>query len=105
MVPLGEFLPSKQGPVFVNHVCYVGEARIGNDLLMPLRALKPTDDEMRVVSYFEAQAAGFTPAPAPHFQMNLFLPELNSPVIAAIAAAMSDVPPLSRVLIVPFFGP
>jgi FAD/FMN-containing dehydrogenase len=104
MVPLGEFLPSKQGPVFINHVCYVGEARIGNDLLTPLRALKPTNDDMRVVSYFEAQAGGFTPAPAPHFQMNLFLPELNSPVVAAIAAAMSDAPALSRVLIVPFFG-
>ena len=104
MDPLGEFLPSKQGPVFINHVCYVGEARIGNDLLTPLRALKPIDDEVRVVSYFEAQTAGFTPAPAPHFQTDLFLPELNTPAVRAIGAAMSDAPTLSRVLIVPFFG-
>jgi hypothetical protein len=90
--------------VFINHLCYLGEARIGKGLLTPLRALKPTNDDMRVMSYFQAQAGGFTPAPAPHFQTNVFLRELSSPAIAAIAAAMSDAPPLSRVLIVPFFG-
>jgi hypothetical protein len=104
MDPLGEFLPSKEGPVFINHVCYVGEARVGNQLLAPLRALKPKHDDIRVMSYFEAQKGGFTPAPAPHFQTDLFLPELSTPVVGAIAAAMSDAPALSRVLIVPFFG-
>ena len=38
------------------------------------------------------------------FQTDLFLPELSTLVIGAIAAAMSDAPMLSRVLIVPFFG-
>jgi hypothetical protein len=104
MAPLGEFLLSKEGRVFINHVCYVGEARVGNELLAPLRTLKPKHDDIRVMSYFEAQAGGFTPAPAPHFQTNLFLPELSTPVVGAIAAAMSDAPALSRVLIVPFFG-
>jgi len=46
-------------------VCYVGEARVGDQLLAPLRALKPKHDDIRVMSYFEAQAGGFTPAPAP----------------------------------------
>jgi FAD/FMN-containing dehydrogenase len=104
MVPLGELLPSKEGPVFINHLCYVGEARVGNELLAPLRVLKPKHDDIRVMSYFEAQAGGFTPASAAHFQTDLFLPELSTPVIGAIAAAMSDAPMLSRVLIVPFFG-
>ena len=104
MDPLGEFLPTKEGIVFLNHVCYLGEARVGNALLAPLRALKPKNDDVRVMSYFEAQAGGFTPAPAAHFQTDLFLPELNGPVVAAITTAMSDAPPLSRLLIVPFFG-
>jgi len=85
-------------------VCYVGEARIANELLTPLRTLKPKHDDIRVMSYFEAQAGGFTPAPAPHFQTNLFLPELSTPVVGAIAAAMSDATALSRALIVLFFG-
>src|SRR5712692_1738438 len=96
MVPLGEFLPSKEGPVFINHVCYVGEARVGTELLAPLRALKPKHDDIRVMSYFEAQAGGFTPAPVAHVQTDLFLPELSTPVVGAIAAAMSDAPTLSR---------
>jgi hypothetical protein len=58
MVPLGELLPSKEGPVFINHLCYVGEARVSNELLAPLRVLKPKHDDIRVMSYFEAQAGG-----------------------------------------------
>jgi len=103
MVPLGEFLPSNEGPQFINHVCYLGDPRTGNDLLARLRALKP-QEEVRAMSYWEAQAAGFAPPAAPHFQTNLFLRELNEAALAAIATAINDAPPGYRVLIVPFFG-
>ena len=32
---------------------------MGNDLVRPLRALKPQDDSVKVMSYLEAQAAGW----------------------------------------------
>jgi hypothetical protein len=104
MVPLGEILPAVGGPIFINHLCYLGDPGAANDLLKPLRALKPKNDDLRVMSYFEAQAGGFTPPPAAHFQTDLILPQLNGLAVAAIAAAMSDAPQLSRVLIVPFYG-
>jgi len=105
MVPLGELLPSEQGPRFMNHVCYFGCPRIGNDLLTPLRApLKPQDDNVKVMSYLEAQAAGFRPAPFAHFQTNLFLPELSGAAVEAIATAVNNAPSQFRVLMVPFFG-
>lgn len=105
MVPLGELLPSKQGPRFINHICYVGDPRVGSDLLRPLREpLKPDDDTVKVMSYFEAQGAGFRPAPFAHFQTNLFLPELRGAAVDAITAAVANAPTDFRVLLVPFFG-
>jgi hypothetical protein len=56
------------------------------------------------MSYWEAQAAGFKPPPAAHFQTNLFLPQLNDAAIAAITAAVADAPPSFRILMVPFYG-
>ena len=104
MIPLGELLPTEQGPGFINHLCYVGNERNGNDLLKPLRELKPLADNLKVMSYWEAQAAGFVPPPAAHFQTNLFLPEINGAVAEVISKAINDAPPLFRVLIVPFLG-
>jgi hypothetical protein len=105
MVPLGELLPSEQGPRFINHICYVGEPRVGNDLLRPLRGpLKPDTDTVKVMSYFGAQAAGFRPVPFAHFQTNLFLPQLNGAAIDAITTAIANAPTDFRVLLVPFFG-
>jgi len=103
MVPFGELLPSEQGPTFISHICYLGDPHMGNDLLTPLRALKPQDG-VRAMSYWEAQAGGFTPPPAAHFQTNLFLPQLNEAAAATIAKAITDAPPGYRVLIVPFLG-
>jgi hypothetical protein len=105
MVPLGELLPSEQGPRFINHVCYVGDPRVGNDLLQPLRApFKPQDDNVKAMSYLEAQTAGFRPAPFAHFQTNLFLPELRGAAVEVITTAVNHAPKQFRVLIVPFFG-
>jgi FAD binding domain/Berberine and berberine like len=105
MVHLGELLPSEQGPRFINHVCYLGDPRIGNDFLRPLRAsLKPQDDNVKAMSYLEAQAAGFRPAPFEHFQTNLFLPELSGAAAETIATAVNNAPSQFRVLVVPFFG-
>jgi hypothetical protein len=102
---LGEALPSKQGPTFLIHVRYFGDQRLRNDLLRPLRvSLKPQEDDVRVMSYLEAQGAASHPAPFAHFETNLFLPELSAAAIAVITTAINDAPPQFRVLIVPFFG-
>ncbi len=82
---VGGVLPSEQGRRFWILVCYCGDPREGNDLLKPLRALKPQEDKIRVLSYLETQAgAGFLSTPVAHFQTDLFLPELNAAAIAAI---------------------
>lgn len=105
MVPLGELLPSEQGPRFINHVCYFGGQRSGDDLLRTVRASpKPESDSVREMSYFEAQAAGFRPKPFAHFQSNLFLPELGEPAIEAITEAVNNAPAQFRVLLVAFSG-
>jgi hypothetical protein len=105
MVVVGEVLPSEAGPKLLIHVCYFGDSQRGNDLLRPLRApLKPVEDNLKRMSYIEAQAAGFLQAPFAHFQTNLFLPELSAPAIAAITTAIKNAPPQFRVLIVPFSG-
>ena len=86
-------------------VCYLADPRDGNELLRPLRALKPQEDNVRVMSYLEAQsAAGFLRAPVAHFQTDLFLPELSAAAIATITAATNDAPPNTRVFIVPLYG-
>jgi FAD/FMN-containing dehydrogenase len=83
----------------------LGEPNAGNDLLRGLRApLKPEVDNVKVMSYFEAQAAGFRPAPFAHFQSNVFLPELTAAAVEAITTAVKNAPAQFRVLIVPFFG-
>jgi hypothetical protein len=97
-------LPSGQGARFQLQFFYCGVPRQGDELLRPLRALKPQEDNVRVKPYLEAQAAGFLRAPVAHFQTNLFLPELSAPAIAAISAATDHAPPTNRVFIVPLYG-
>lgn len=97
-------LPSGQGARFQLQFFYCGDLRRGNELLKPLRALKPQEDNVSVKSYLESQTAGFLRAPVAHFQTDLFLPELSAPVIAAITAATDHAPPTNRVFIVPFYG-
>lgn len=105
MVPLGELLRSEQGPRFINHICYFGDADTGNELLRPLRSpLKPEHDEVKVTSYFDAQAAGFRPAPFAHFQSNVFLPKMSEAVVEVITTAVNNAPRQFRVLMVGFVG-
>jgi FAD/FMN-containing dehydrogenase len=105
MDAFAQLLPSERGPKLKIDVCYCGNPRMGTDLLRPLRALKPQDDSVRVMSYLEAQAAGgFLLAPVAHFQTNRFLRELGGAAIAAITAATNNAPATCKVIIVPFRG-
>jgi hypothetical protein len=102
---LGMVLPSELGPQFRMVVCYFGQPHHGNDFLSPLRALKPQEDTVRVMSYLETQAsAGFLRAPVAHFQTDLFLPELSAAAIATITTATRDASPNTRVFVVPLYG-
>jgi FAD/FMN-containing dehydrogenase len=101
---VGQVLPSEQGTRFKMLFLHCGYARQGNDVLRPLRALKPQEDNVRVMSYLEAQGAAFLPAPVAHFQTDLFLPELTAGAIATITTATNDAPPNNRVFIVPLYG-
>jgi hypothetical protein len=97
-------LPSEQGARFQLQFFHCGDPRQANELLKPLRALKPQEDSVRAKSYLESQTAGFLRAPVAHFQTDLFLPELSAPAIAAITAATEHAPPTNRVFIVPLYG-
>jgi hypothetical protein len=78
---------------------------MGDDLLRPLRALKPQDDSVKTMSYLEAQAAGgFLVTPVAHFQTDLFLPELSESAITAITTAVENAPPNRKVVIVTLRG-
>jgi FAD/FMN-containing dehydrogenase len=102
---VGGVLPSEQGRRFWMLACHCGDPRQGNHLLKPLRALKPQEDKIRVLSYLEIQAgAGFLSAPVAHFQTDLFLPELNAAAIATLPKATNGAPPNTKVLIVPLYG-
>jgi FAD binding domain/Berberine and berberine like len=105
MDAFAQLLPSGQGPRLKVDVCYCGDPRMGNDLVRALRALKPQDDRVKVMSYLEAQAAGgFLQAPVAHFQTNLFLRELSGPAIAAIKTAIDNAPATCKLIIVPLRG-
>jgi hypothetical protein len=101
---VGSLLPSERGTRFRILVFHCGDPLQANELLKPLRALKPQEDNVRVMSYLEAQSAAFLPAPVAHFQTDLFLPELTSAAIATITTATKDAPPNTRVFMVPLFG-
>ena len=105
MCVVGGVLPSERGPRFWMLVCYFGKPSDGNDLLRPLRALKPQGDKVRVMSYLEAQSgAGFLAAPIAHFQTDLFLPALTAAAISTITTATTNAPPNTRVFIIPLYG-
>lgn len=102
---LAQLLPSDRGPTCKMDVCYCGDLQQGNDLLRPLRTLKPQDDSVKVMPYLEAQAAaGFLQAPVAHFQTNFFLRELSGAAIAAITTAINNAPATCKVIIVPLRG-
>jgi len=100
-----QLLPSQQGPRLKIDVCYCGDARVGNDVVRPLRALKPHDDTVKVMSYLDAQAAGgFLLTPVAHFQTDLVLGDLSDAAIAAITTAINDAPATCKLIIVPLRG-
>src|SRR5215469_8519046 len=105
MDAIAQLFPSDQGPKLKMDVCYSGEPPIGNDLLRPLRALKPYEDSAKLRPYLEAQAGGgFLQAPVAHFQTNLILRELSTPAIAAITTAINHAPATCKLIIVPLHG-
>jgi len=105
MDALVQLSPSEGGPRLRVDVCYCGDARIGKDLIRPLRALKPQDDSVKDMSYLEAQAAGgFLLTPVAHFQTDLFLRELSGAAIATITTALNNAPPTCKLIIVPLRG-
>ena len=100
-----QLLPSERGPRLKIDVCYSGDPRMGNDVVRPLRALKPQDDSVKVMSYLEAQSAGgFLLAPVAHFQTNFFLPELSEAAIATLTTAIDNARATCKVIIVPLRG-
>ncbi len=105
MDAFAQLLPSEQRRRLKVDVCYCGDPRMGNDLLQPLRAFKPQDDSVKIMSYLEAQAAGgFLAAPVAHFQTNLVLRELSEAAIAGITTAINEAPATCKVIIVPLRG-
>ncbi len=105
MGAFAQLLPSEQGPRLKIDVWYCGDPRMGNDLVRPLRALKPQNDTVKIMSYLEAQAAGgFLLTPVAHFQTDLFLPELSEAAIAAITTAVENAPPKRKLIIVTLRG-
>jgi len=105
MDAFAQLLPSESGRRLKIDVCYCGDLRMGNDLVRPLRGLKPQDDSVKVMSYLEAQGTGgFLQAPVAHFQTNLFLRELSGSAIAGITTAVDDAPATCKVIIVPLRG-
>jgi FAD/FMN-containing dehydrogenase len=101
---VGEVLPTAEGPRFHMFCCYCGDPHQGTELLKPLRALEPQQDNIRVASYLETQATINPYAPAAHFQTDLFLPQLTAAAIETITAAANNAPPNTRVFIVALSG-
>jgi hypothetical protein len=104
MSVVGSVLPSEQGTRFQLIFLHCDDPRQGNELLKPLRALKPQEDNVRIRSYLQAQEAAFLRAPVAHFQTDLFLPELTAGAMARITTATTDSPPNNRVFLVPLYG-
>jgi hypothetical protein len=100
-----QLLPSERGPRLKIDLCYCGDPRMANDVIRPLRALKPQDDSVKVMSYLEAQSAGgFLQAPVAHFQTNLLLREFSGAAIAAITTAINNAPARCKAIIVALRG-
>jgi FAD/FMN-containing dehydrogenase len=105
MDAIAQLLPSEQGRRLKIDLCYCGDPRMGDDLIRPLRALKPQHDSVKVMSYLEAQAAGgFLLTPVAHFQTDLFLRELSGAALTAITTAINNAPATCKLIIVGLRG-
>ena len=101
---VGQVVTSETGARFQVMVCHCGDPRRGHDLLKPLRAFGPLEDNVRVQSYLVTNATINPAAPAAHFQTNVVLPKLSAAAIDAITSATNDAPPSARVFMVPLYG-
>lgn len=105
MDAFAQLLPSPQGPRLKIDFCYLGDQRMADDLVRPLRALKPSDDSIKVKSYLETQAAGgFLLSPVAEFQTDFVLQEFSDAAIAAITTAITNAPATCKLIIVPLRG-
>jgi FAD/FMN-containing dehydrogenase len=104
MRALAYLIPSERGPRFQIALCHFGNPHEADELLGPMRALKPEEDSVRATSYLETQATLFPAVPTAHFQTTLFLPELSPAAIETLRVAASDAPPNTRVFIAPING-
>jgi FAD/FMN-containing dehydrogenase len=105
MDAFAQLLPSERGPRLRIDICYCADPRMANDLVRPLRELKPQDDTVKIMSYLDAQGAGgFLLAPVAHFQTNLFIRELSETTITAITTAINSAPAKCKAIIVPLRG-
>jgi hypothetical protein len=99
-----EVLPSEKGTRFHMLVCHCGDPHHGIDLLGPLRALKPQEDNVRVASYLDTQRTIDPYSPVAHFQTDLVFPELSESVITTLTSATENAPPTMRFVVVPIHG-
>jgi hypothetical protein len=104
MRALASLISSERGPRFQISLCHLGDPHEADELLGPMRALKPEEDSVRATSYLVTQTTLFAAAPIAHFQTTLFLPELSAATIETLKAAASDAPPGTRVFIAPIDG-
>jgi hypothetical protein len=105
MDAFAQLLPSDQGHRLKIDLCFCGDLRTGNDLMRPLRALKPGADSVKMMSYLEAQSAGgFLLKPIAHFQTNLFLRELGGAALTAVTTAINNAPPNCKLIFIPLRG-
>ena len=95
---------SAAGTQFQMLVCHAGDAKRGNELLSPWRALGPITDSVRMAPYAEIQGTVNPAAPAAHFQSNVFLPRLGDAAIGAVTEAFDHAPPGARAFMVPYYG-
>ena len=101
---VGILARTETGPRFQLLVCHAGDAKRGNELLAPWRALRPIQDSVRVAPYAEIQSTVNPAAPAAHFQTNLFLPTLGDAAIDAVVQAIDHAPLNARAFMVPYYG-
>ncbi len=101
---IAQILPSDQGPGFRILVCHCGDPRQGENLLRPLRTLKPIEERVWVAPYLQINSTINPAAPVAHFQTNLFVPDLSEAVISTLSTAANDAPSNTRVFMVPFYG-
>ncbi len=101
---VGQILPGSAGARFALMLCHCGEPGAGNRLIEPLRALGPTQENIRVAPYLEVNATINPAAPVAHFQTNLFLRTLSDQAIAILSAAAAEAPAGTRVFMVPLYG-